>query len=388
MEMVQNKEILNKLSSDWNKINEIVIYGFGRTAVRNIDKLAEDFQISMIIDNDPQIYGKRYGTCKVQTFEEVKEQLPKKKIVVATSSVAYVDIARQLNTIGLKENQDFCRLKDFMAEWYWKNRQQVCLSQTFSSITSRCTFRCKYCNFFAAYFSEKDHYDYDEKDILRDFELYFKLVDYVASWSIMGGEPLLNKRLPQIIENVYGKFGKRIGYIQVISNGSLMPDAELLETLKKCNVRMRLSDYTHVVAYAKKLEEVKKCLEDNGVPYDMSVYKQWFDLGVSTRELPEFSGNDADTIKHMRLCATGCHQLNDGKFYFCGQGFARTKKGFCDLREGDCIELNKCTGTIEEKESILKFCMGFPPKGYISVCRTCYGMGSDNERIVGVAEQM
>ena len=268
------KNILSRLPEDWNEINEIVIYGFGRTAVRNIDKLAEDFHIALIIDNNPAICGKEYGGNVVQTFEQAKENLRGKKIVIATSSVAYMDIAKQLRAIGLEENKDFCRLKDFMAEWYWKNRQQVCLSQTFSSITSRCTFRCKYCNFFAPYFSEDEHYDYDEKDILKDFEAYFKVVDYVASWSIMGGEPLINKHLPQIIKSVYEKFGKRIGYIQVISNGSLMPDKELLDIMKECKVKMRLSDYTHALPYAKKLEEVKKCLEDNEIAYDMSVYEQ------------------------------------------------------------------------------------------------------------------
>lgn len=386
--MMESKNVLNKLSSDWNEISEIVIYGFGRTAVRNVDKLSEDFHISLIVDNDQRIHGKQYRDCKVQNFEEVKEQLPGKKIVIATSSVAYVDIARQLQSIGLKENRDFCRLKDFMAEWYWKNRQQVCLSQTFSSITSRCTFRCKHCNFFAPYFEEEKHYDYDETDILKDFEAYFKVVDYVASWSIMGGEPLINKRLPKIIECVYEKFKNKIGYIQVISNGSLLPDKELIDAMKKCKARMRLSDYTHVLPYEKKLAEVKQCLEDNGIPYDMSVYDQWFDLGTRTDEISDFSRSDVDTAKHMRLCATGCHQLNDKRFFFCGQGFARTKIGFCTLQEGDCIELTDCTGSVEEKEAILKFCMGFPPKGYISVCRTCYGMGSDNNRIVEVAEQM
>lgn len=382
------EDVLNKLSSDWNEIKEIVVYGFGRTAVRNIDKLAEDFRISIIIDNDPDIYGKRYGDCRVQTFEEVKKFLLGKKIVVATSSVAYVDIAKQLQEIGLQENYDFCRLKDFMAEWYWKNRHQVCLSQTFSSVTSRCTFRCKYCNFFMPYFKDEEHYDYDETDILQDFEAYFKVVDYVASWSIIGGEPLLNKRLPQIIENVYKKFSDKIGYIQVISNGSLLPSKELLNVMKKCQVRMRLSDYTHVLPYEKKLAEVKCCLEENRIPYDISFYKQWFDLGTNAHEIPSFSCSEAETARHMRLCATGCHQLNDKRFFFCGQGFARPKKGFCSLQDGDCIELDTCTGSIEDKETILKFCMGFPPKGYISVCRTCYGMGSDNNRIVGVAEQM
>ena len=35
------KNILSRLPEDWNEINEIVIYGFGRTAVINIDKLAQ-----------------------------------------------------------------------------------------------------------------------------------------------------------------------------------------------------------------------------------------------------------------------------------------------------------------------------------------------------------
>lgn len=386
--VTDNRDILNRLPADWNDIKDIVVYGFGRTAVRNVDKLAEDFDISIIIDNDEKIHGKLYRNCRVKNFAEVKDSLQGKKIVVATSSVAYTNIAKQLQEIGLKPNRDFCRLKDFMAEWYWKNRQQVCLSQTFSSITSRCTFRCKHCNFFMPYFDGNEHFEYDEKDILRDFELYFRVVDYVASWSIMGGEPLLNKRLPQIIESVYEKFGKQIGYIQVISNGSILPDEELLNAMKKSKARMRLSDYTHMISYDKKLEEVKKCLKENEIPYDMSIYDQWFDLGISTEEITEFSENNEKAARHMRLCATGCHQLNDKKFFFCGQGFARPKKGLCPLQEGDCIELEKCTGTIEEKEQMLRFCMGFPSKGYISICKTCYGMGPDNDRVVGVAEQM
>lgn len=153
--MEKEEKVLDRLSSDWNEINELVIYGFGRTAIRNIDKLAEDFHISLIIDNDPTIHGKQYGNCRVQTFAEVKDCLAGKKIVIATSSVAYADITKQLQEMGLQENLDFCRLKDFMAEWYWKNRHQVCLSQTFSSVTSRCTFNCRHCNFFAPYFKRE-----------------------------------------------------------------------------------------------------------------------------------------------------------------------------------------------------------------------------------------
>lgn len=385
--MEENK-FLNNLSDEWNDIEEIIVFGFGRTAVRNIDKLSKDFRIRMIIDNDSQLHGKKYGNIMVQSFEEAKNKLESDKIVVATSSVAYAEISALLRTIGKEEHTDFCRLKDFMAEWYWKNRRQVCLSQTFSSVTSKCTFNCKHCNMFMPKFKCEGGYDYDENDILADFDHYFKVVDYVASWSILGGEPLLNRRLSKIIEVVYQKYKNKIGYIQVISNASIVPNEQLIQTMQKCKVRMRLSDYTHVINYQERLEQVKECLEKNNIPYDMSVYEQWYDIGERTEIIPEFVNNEDKIIKHMRLCATGCHQLNDKRFYFCGQGFAKSKKGMCTLREGDFIELQKCTGSIEDKEMMLKYCMGYPPKGYISICSTCYGMGPDNNRVVAVGEQI
>ena len=55
--VTDNRDILNRLPADWNDMKDIVVYGFGRTAVRNVDKLAEDFDISMIIDNDEKIHG-------------------------------------------------------------------------------------------------------------------------------------------------------------------------------------------------------------------------------------------------------------------------------------------------------------------------------------------
>lgn len=45
--------IWNRLSDDWIGIKDIIIYGFGRVAQRNIRKLKSDFYIKCIIDNNP-----------------------------------------------------------------------------------------------------------------------------------------------------------------------------------------------------------------------------------------------------------------------------------------------------------------------------------------------
>ena len=271
-------ENLNRLNESWNNITDLVIYGFGRTAERNIDRISQDFNIVGIVDNGK--CGMEYHGTHVMKQEEAVEILNKYKIVVVTSSVAYLSIKNNLEKLGLAEYNNFCRLDLFMAEWYWKNKRQIFLSQTFSPVTSRCTFKCRYCNLFMPYYDEEHHYMKTVEDILSDFELYFKMVDYLAAWSILGGEPLLNKNLADIIEAVYRNHGDRIGYIQIISNGSIVPDNHLLETVKRCHVNMRLSDYTHVIAYNKKLNEVKEVLEKNGIPYSMSVYTEWADLGL------------------------------------------------------------------------------------------------------------
>lgn len=61
---MQKDKFLNSLSEDWNNVSEIVVFGFGRTAIRNVDKLAQDFKIAMIVDNDPQIHGKNIETAR------------------------------------------------------------------------------------------------------------------------------------------------------------------------------------------------------------------------------------------------------------------------------------------------------------------------------------
>ena len=40
----------------------------------------------------------------------------------------------------------------------------------------------------------KEQIDYTAIDILADLELLFRHVDYIASYRLLGGEPLLNKR--------------------------------------------------------------------------------------------------------------------------------------------------------------------------------------------------
>lgn len=277
-------------------------------------------------------------------------------------------------------------LKIFCRNGIGKNRNEVCLSQVFSSVTSRCTFNCKYCNMLMPYY--KEHYDYDADDILQDLELLFERIDYLTSYFLIGGEPLLNKNLPEILEGVYENYGEKIGYIQVITNGSIIPNERLLAVMQKCNIKVRISDYTHVLPYKKRLQEVIDVLTMHEIDHSMSVYTQWMDLGFPEK-VPPIGKTPEDAKKHMLMCSQGCHNLNDKKFFFCGLVFSAEKCGLYKLKENDYIDLQKKSdNSIEDKKEIMEYCLGYVKNEYISICNICRGAGSDNDRIVGVAEQM
>lgn len=376
------KSVLNKLSDDWNGIEDIVIYGFGRVARRNIKKLEQDFKIQYIIDNDPEVQLNN-GNKKwdIRRFSDVKDDIGKYKIIVATAASAYESIKKDLEGIDLKEYQNFCPIEEFFVEWYWKNKKMVCLSQVNSSVTSRCTFNCKYCATLMPYFTEQ--FDYSVDDIIEDLTLLFERVDYLASYYLVGGEPFLNHNLGDIIKTVYEKFGEKIGCIQVISNGSIVPERQTLQVLRECNVEVRLSNYTDEIKYSEKFEEVIRAYQDEKVNYYINKF-DWLDLGFPRKIECEWN-NEQELKKHMQMCSTGCHALNDKKFYYCGTLFYAEKSGLYQLNENDYVDLGEKEKQ-KDKEYIMKYCLGEMEKA-ISLCQYCRGFGADNTCAVKAAEQ-
>lgn len=381
-----DKNVLNRLTEDWRDLKEIVIYGFGRVALRSIKKLKQDFRIKYVIDNKPdmQLIGK-YLEWEIKNFQQVKDYIKSSKVIVATASSAYESIREDLLSVGMQEYKDFCKLEDFFTEWYWKYRGEVCISQVTSSLTSKCTFKCRNCGSLMPYF--KEHYNYLPDDILVDLNLFFNRVDYLASYYLVGGEPFLNKNLGTIIQAIYDNYSDKIGCIQIVSNGSVVPDKITLNILRECKVNVRLSDYTDEISYAEKFEAVKIAFQQAGVDYTICKFEKWLDLGFPDSVHYKWK-NPKEIKEHMLHCSTGCHALNDRKFYYCGTLFFAEKSKLFKLEDDDYIDLDKKSlDLLEDKIAFSRYCLGDIEKDYISLCKICRGYGLDNEHLVKAAEQ-
>lgn len=371
------------LTEDWKNIKELVIYGFGKVAHDNMDFFRQNFNILYIIDSNKDKCGVKYKEIDVKHVNDVLDDLTNHKIVVMTANRNATLVGSDLEKIGLKKGKNYCSMEQFLTEWFWNYRKKVCLMEVHSTITTRCTLRCKHCNMFMPYY--KEQIDYVAEDILHDLELLFRHVDYVVSYKLLGGEPLINNELANMIMQISEKYGDKIGNIGIITNGTILPNEELINISKKYDVKFDFSDYTDAVDYKKKFDEAVKRVSDAGIRYEVNRSLRWCDFGF-----PEKNKNyDFDEVReHMLSCGPLFHGLNDGKYYYCHVAWSADKAKLLKNVQDDYIDLRTLGNGDEAKEAILEHSKGNMAKGFVKLCKICGGCGNDNTDFVKAAEQM
>ena len=231
----------------------------------------------------------------------------------------------------------------------------------------------------------KEHVDYTTKDILQDLELLFKYVDYIVSYRLLGGEPLINRELADMIEQIGEKYGDRIGNIGIITNGTLIPDEKLIEASKKYDIKFDFSDYTDVVDYKKRFNDSVKKVADAGLRYTVNQALRWCDFGFPANN--RMYGFD-EVREHMLSCGPIFHGLNDGKYYYCHVAWSADKAGLLKTAQDDYVDLRMLNNDDSAKEAILEHSKGNIAKGFVKLCKICGGCGNDNTQFVKAAEQM
>lgn len=373
----------SKLTDDWKDISELVIYGFGKVAHDNIEFFKNNFNIVYIVDSNKEKCNCEFKGISVKHVSDVKGDLKNHKIVIMTANRNAALVGEDLEKFGLQSGKDFCSMEQFLTEWFWNYKKKVCLMEVHSTITSRCTLKCKHCNMFMPYY--KEHVDYTAKDILEDLELLFRHVDYIVAYEILGGEPLINCELADMIRQIGDRYGNRIGNIGIITNGTLLPNEQLIEISKKYNVKYDFSDYTDVVDYKKRFDSAVKIVSDAGLRYSVNRSLRWCDFGFPVNNRMY----DFDKVReHMLSCGPIFHGLNDGKYYYCHVSWSADKAKLLKNVSDDYIDLRTLDDDDRAKEAILEHSNGNMAKGFVKLCKICGGCGNDNTEFVKAAEQM
>lgn len=375
------------LSEDWGKIHyndRIVVYGTGRIGRRVLPSLMKEFQIPFLIDNKDA--GSNVDGIPVfaivQGIKQVKKE--KLKIVVATMRGAYNEIAKLLTKYGFKEDEDFCIFERFAQEWNLRWQNRCVLAKIDTVITSRCTLKCRNCNIFISRMDRQDDVAVDS--LKKNFDVFFETVDFVYEYTLLGGEPFLHQQIKEILSYLGDKYGNRIGKINLISNGTVLPDKETIGILRKYNVSVHISDYTNTVAYGKKLEKVSQVLQENDIEHYVIPNNVWKDIVY-----PDLSYKSDNPKAHMLACGHSTHSVGDGKLYWCDPAYAAEKFLGYASEHDDYLDLKETIGNHTKQEvsiEIMRYFLGdMNGKGYMSLCEKCAGIGQDNDRVVKAGRQ-
>lgn len=261
-------------------------------------------------------------------------------------------------------------LRTFGTSWYRLRflLGKVDIPQIEIVLTTKCTLRCESCANLMQYFSSEQQFATDFAHIKPDVDRLLAQVDSITLFSILGGEPLLFKELPQLIN--YLTKEPKIKAVELITNATIPFKDELLQCLQHPKVRVAMSDYSSNQALAKTLhqQEIIKSLQSYGVNYIVrDSAAVWKDIG----KIYKRNRSQEDIRKNYLACKMPCVSLlchdkdkpSQATISVCPIASALTKLHNIDEFEGDFVRVD----SKNFREDIVRFYA----QDYYKACDYC-----------------
>ena len=233
---------------------------------------------------------------------------------------------------------------------------KINLNRTTFKITSLCTLKCKLCLAYIPYYKNPSNLNFETaKKVLKS---YFEVVDMVGTFSITGGEPLINKELPKILEETLKYQSQIQNTVDIVTNGTLNFSDDLLRvcTKHKDKIRIIISNYGPLSA---KIDNIVKVLKINNINhrieeyFDKKTMKYGGWLDYRNHDLKHRSQDEIDNQARSCLFRQGrYYDLNFTELHPCSRSFWRMKNNIIPDDKTQYIDLLD-DSSIEEKKKLL-----------------------------------
>lgn len=207
---------------------------------------------------------------------------------------------------------DFERLKITLA---FKLFGKIVLPQVEFAITTQCNLRCKHCTNYIPYLTQNAQKVLD----FTHFKLYLDNLlakaSRLNSLLLLGGEPLLNKDLPKMLE--YALHQSKIENVYITTNGTLAFNDELKKVLLsgKNKLWVWISNYTANKALAKRLKslDLLKYCQSNHINYIFIDNNSW------SKALPPkyYERSDEENSAYFLQCNNPCVSVYGNELSVC-----------------------------------------------------------------------
>lgn len=356
-------------------------------------------KISAFCDISKEKWGTTFCGHKVISPEELKKQHPNAAVVVSNSFPS--SVYPQLMSMGFKnvfdcvslfmeidfENYEFWMTPEFSSriiENYMRNilfykRKNFFLERILLVINSKCTLRCRYCDAYIPYIKSPKNFNADH--MIDNCKDVFDAVGSVQAVDILGGEPLIHPHLKKIL--MYLKTEQRVEKVQVITNGTIVPNNDIINIIKDDKFRVRISNYGKLSSH---MDEILRLLEKENIKFEITNYIYWDSLPQikATNETHE------ELSAKFQACTTNLFYLQDGKLFYCNAvaGLQNVDAKILPESENNYLDLSNYKLKTEREAHIVNFLNRLYKGEYIDACRYCSGSHCIQfENKVPVAEQ-
>lgn len=138
-----------------------------------------------------------------------------------------------------------------------------------------------------------------------------------------------------------------IGDIDITINGSIMPSDELLKSIKKYDILIRISDYNAAPDKTKKLEQECEALSIRYMIYNFSSAEgQWYNTGRI--EMPRKNDDKIVKRRYKKCQFCGCLTLEHGELAYCSRVMNSHRIQSFERKERDYLVLSDKAGLKQE----------------------------------------
>ncbi len=374
--------------------NNIVIYGAGFQGLLAAHLLKQkNIGVICFADRDKEKQKSTYYGLPVISPEEMEEKYSDALIIVTpyvfdpvykkykekfSNVILPVDLFLEFDIEGFDDLPDlpfWYRPKTF--DYYINVFLRKCcnaltgimLYSTEISVSQVCNLRCKHCTSLMPYYEKPKHFDYDKLVSYADKVCDNRIFHHIF---VEGGEPFLWKPLGKFLKYLSEK--SNVWLVIPITNGTVIPDKELIQMLKSPKIEVRISDYGKY----SKVDELVKIFEEEHIRYKVQI-QRWCELSAFSKE-PFSDTVFRDVINECcKIGGRGSGYMADGKLFCCPIQANLHNTGIYKSQECDYVDLEK-----DDQDKIEKF---LRTKHIPEICRHCNGRGYTNVA-VPPAEQL
>jgi len=381
----------------FNKLKDksgVIIFGTGNCGTIVLETLLnKKINVLALSDNNMHRWGNKINEIEIIPPKEISNKFKDVPVLIAVD-LNFPFIRKQLNELKISEIYD-CDFIFSSLEIDLENCKNVTWSETrFKQkidlymysvlahknrkttlkvdsidlmLTEKCSLKCKDCSNLMQLYAKP--IDQDFEMVISSIDTFLNSVDHCREIRLLGGEPLMYKKVYQVVEHVL-KY-KNFDQLKINTNGTIIPKENKINVFQDKRVFFDISNYGKI---SRNVNGLVKVLEEKKISHNAARVTEWQDVGKIIKS------NRSDQLNKEifgNCCINRGLTLLHGKLYLCPFSANATNLKAIKYVDEEIIDI-KLYNKTELKDKIQKL---YFETDFLEACKSCNGRDHNVKRV-------